>query len=81
MCIFKATTKPVSIEAILWTGDNTDSVNEFLDGNGYVKGAYVDIGTNEGGLRVASINDYIVKDTQGNAFPCKPDVFKATYDY
>tara|TARA_R110002050_G_scaffold59870_3_gene133328 strand:- start:586 stop:897 length:312 start_codon:yes stop_codon:yes gene_type:complete len=29
---------------------------------------------------VASIGDYIIKGVQGEFYPCKPDIFKQTYD-
>lgn len=70
--------KPVTVEAILWHGGNAGEVEKFLDGNGYVKGIYVDIGTLEG-LMVASIGDMIIKGVKGECYPCKPDIFKQTY--
>lgn len=30
---------------------------------------------------VASIGDWIIKGIQGELYPCKPDIFKATYDF
>lgn len=29
---------------------------------------------------VASIGDYIIKGVQGEFYPCKPDIFEATYE-
>lgn len=29
---------------------------------------------------VASVGDYIIKGIQGEFYPCKPDIFTATYD-
>ena len=29
---------------------------------------------------VASLGDYIIKGIQGELYPCKPDIFKATYE-
>lgn len=80
MDIIHATTKPLEVTAIIWTGHNPGDVSLFLEDNGYVKGTYVDIGT-EQGLRVASIGDYIVRTAKGGFYPCKPDIFKATYDF
>ena len=77
--------KPVVIEAIKWTGENPDEVQEFLfNGNthasdGWVKGQYVDIGTPEG-LMVASIGDWIIRGVKGEHYPCKPDIFEMTYE-
>ncbi len=71
--------KPVVIDAVQWTGDNTEDVQSFIGDFGYVKGMYVDIGTLEG-LMVASIGDYIIKGIKGEVYPCKPDIFEATYE-
>jgi len=30
--------------------------------------------------QTASIGDYIIKGIQGEFYPCKPDIFKLTYD-
>jgi len=70
--------KPVAVEAIKWTGRNRTEVDEFLDGNGYTKGNYVDIGTLEG-LMVASVGDMIIRGIKGEFYPCREDIFKATY--
>ena len=32
------------------------------------------------GSMVANINDYIIKGIQGEFYPCKPDIFEATYE-
>ena len=77
--------KPVTVDAIKWTGENADEVQAFLhDGHphaasGWVKGIYVEIGTLEG-LMVASQGDWIIKGVKGEFYPCKPDIFEATYD-
>lgn len=76
--------KPVEIEAIQWTEDNADEVQAFLmtgefAANGWVKGRYVNIGTLEG-LMVASPGDWIIRGVKGEHYPCKPDIFEATYE-
>lgn len=77
--------KPVVIEAIQWTGENAEEVQEFLHNghefaaDGWVKGQYVDIGTLEG-LMVASIGDWIIKGVAGEFYPIKADIFRKTYD-
>jgi len=70
--------KPVAIEAVQWDGYNKKEIEKFIGDNGFVKGAYVDIGTLEG-LMVASEGDYIIKGIKGEFYPCKPDIFKQTY--
>lgn len=72
--------KPVVIEAIVWTGDNLKDVLTFSDK------AYIDadnytlkIETLEG-THVATRGDYIIKGVKGEFYPCKPDIFKRTYE-
>ncbi len=38
-----------------------------------------EIVTLEGTMR-AEVGDYIITGVQGERYPCKPDIFKATYD-
>jgi len=77
--------KPVVIEAIQWTGENSEEVQRFLHNghefaaDGWVKGRYVEIETLEG-LMVASVGDWIIKGVVGEFYPCKPDIFEATYE-
>lgn len=40
---------------------------------------WVEIETLEGTMR-ASHGDYIIKGIQGEIYPCKPDIFKETYE-
>jgi hypothetical protein len=37
------------------------------------------IPTLEGDMN-ASVGDYIIKGVQGEFYPCKPDIFEATYE-
>ena len=32
------------------------------------------------GLHLANPNDWIIKGVKGEFYPCKPDIFEATYD-
>ncbi|HBY72961.1 MAG TPA: hypothetical protein DEG06_12035 [Lachnospiraceae bacterium] len=32
------------------------------------------------GVMEASVGDYIIKGIKGEFYPCKPDIFEATYD-
>lgn len=45
-------------------------------GNPYGK---ITIETLEGDM-TASINDWIIKGIKGEFYPCKPDIFEATYE-
>lgn len=32
------------------------------------------------GIMIANVGDYIIKGVRGELYPCKPDIFKETYD-
>jgi hypothetical protein len=73
--------KPVVIEAMQWTGKNFDSLTLFCN---KIKSAYIPTGeltieTLEGNM-TASVGDYIIKGVKGEFYPCKPDIFEATYE-
>lgn len=72
--------KPVVVEAIQFTGFNFDEIESFVGGD-YGKDAEGNhvIATLEGAMRV-SIKDFIIKGVKGEFYPCKPDIFKATYE-
>lgn len=78
---FKATKKPVTVEAILYTGDN---ILEIYDFTCDCAACHADVGmaisTLEGDM-IANIGDYIIKGVNGEFYPCKPDIFEKTYDF
>lgn len=87
--IRKYTKKPVTIEAIQWTGENTDKVLDFItevplsETDKIIKTAIVDnydlyIKTLEGMMK-ADMGDYIIKGVEGEFYPCKPNIFNKTY--
>jgi hypothetical protein len=80
--------KPVVIEAVLW--DETQETLKALLLIGFTPSGYsshtsqeyvrkLDIWTPEGTMR-ANKGDYIIKGIKGEFYPCKPDIFKATYE-
>lgn len=81
--------KPVVIEAFqlinLIKGDNIPGwlIEEWYAGNisliGNEEGISADINTLEGVMH-ASPGDYIIKGVHGELYPCKPDIFEATYE-
>lgn len=76
--------KQIKIEAVQWTGDNTWEVAKFLaTGSRDFKvdsaKETVEIETLEG-IMTASKYDYIIKGIKGEFYPCKPDIFEATYE-
>jgi hypothetical protein len=71
--------RPVTVEAIEWTGDNTQEMAAFA-GDAYVdRAGAAHIATLEGDMR-ATVGDFIIKGVQGEFYPCKPDIFAATYE-
>ena len=64
------------IEIINWT---TDYINIEIntDENDNIIGMIIP--TLEGAMK-ASMNDYIIKGIQGEFYPCKPEIFEATYE-
>ena len=72
--------KPVVIEAVEFNGFNFGELEHFIGGD-YGKNEQGEsvIATLEGALKI-SIGDYIIKGVKGEFYPCKPDIFKATYE-
>jgi hypothetical protein len=72
--------KPVVIEAVQWDGSNYDEIGDFMELNATLQiGDDFIIPTLEGEMR-ASPGDWIIKGVKGEFYPCKPDIFAATYE-
>ena len=86
--------KPVIIEAIQYTGSNGTEIMTFVgrqlqeskppsameyDKDIPNKAYYIIIPTLEGYMKALK-GDYIIKGIKGEVYPCKPDVFKSTYN-
>jgi hypothetical protein len=79
--------KPVVIEAVQWTGeffDCDDMPNWLIDaceGGDVTDGDLQSktIATLEGDHR-CSPGDWIIRGVKGELYPCKPDIFEATYE-
>ncbi len=76
--------KPIVINAIKWTGN----IDEIVDGlqvkNEFPRFPYLlnnelIIPTLEGTMR-ADIGDYIIRGIQNELYPCKPQIFEASYE-
>ena len=88
------TKKPVTIEAIQWTGKNLREVITFTDDHPDTRSHHADMAweayanlvardglkiyTLEGEL-LANVGDWIIRGVKGEYYPCKPDIFAATY--
>jgi hypothetical protein len=72
--------KPVEIEAVQFTGTNGDEIAEFMGcQHPCIENGALLIGTLEGVMRVYPC-DWIIKGITGEFYPCKPEIFRATYD-
>ncbi|WP_444893621.1 hypothetical protein ACJJIE_03810 [Microbulbifer sp. TRSA001] len=87
--------KPVVIDAIQWTGDNLKEVigftgkserfdewfSSFEDYEDFVKNDnnIFKVFTLEGTMD-AEPGDWILRGVAGEHYPCKPDIFKQTYE-
>lgn len=82
--------KPVVIDAFKWTGDVNQTedpnwiVEAIKDGRIYFEGhgtenVLMRIDTLEG-VMAANRGDFIIRGVKGEIYPCKPDIFKATYE-
>ena len=73
--------KPVTVEAVQWTGENHAEMCEFIDPEVFEIFPRVGlvIHTLEGDHH-ASLGDYIIKGVNGEFYPCKPDIFAKTYE-
>lgn len=72
--------KPVVIEAVQLTVENVEEIVKFCEGNlkhHPLTGCVIE--TLEGNM-LASKGDFIIKGVQGEFYPCKPDIFKQTYE-
>ena len=84
--------KPVVIEAMQWSGGPEAAspiVGWVLDGGGAARWYEADpdgmgypeciaVDTMEGVMR-ADLGDWIIRGVAGEFYPCKPDIFAATY--
>lgn len=82
--------RPVKVEAIPWTGTNLEEIKDFVGdalhyevppaSNGVFCPPVVSIQTYRGNMEVSQM-DYIIRGVNGEFCPCKPDIFKRTYDF
>ena len=73
--------KPVVIEAIQFTKNTVSACLKFCEDeasfNSEVPCLHID--TLEGEM-IANNDDWIIKGIKGEFYPCKPDIFEATYE-
>jgi len=73
--------KPIVIEAIQWILDNKEEIENFVGRElDYCEGdTGLVIPTLEGNM-IAYCHDWIIEGINGEFYPCKPDIFKKTYE-
>lgn len=87
--------KPVVINAIQWTGDNIEDVlmftgkhpkwdTWFKNMDDYIHHVRLEHNTFKvftlEGVMTANQGDWIIRGVKGEHYPCKPDIFEATYE-
>ncbi len=86
--------KPVVIDAVRWEGEwkrIIEWMESFVLPGHFLfpigdnppltvnKNGYLEIHTLEGTMR-ADLGDWIIRGIKGEFYPCKPDIFEATYE-
>lgn len=81
--------KPIVIEAMQWTGDNTAALRSWTDGNfqpldpedrGANPDATAQVFVDANGVWCPiELGEWIIRDSKG-FYPCKADIFAETYD-
>jgi len=76
--------KPIIIDAIQWNGSNMAEILTLSSSEGKefehdIFSGLLTIETLEGDM-VAQEGDWIIRGIKGELYPCKPDIFEATYD-
>lgn len=82
--------KPVEVEAVQWDGsrDHATTIIDWIDAHGGTakyeqpflgQPAHIAIRTLEGEM-LTSVLDFVIKGVQDEFYPCRADIFKATYD-
>ena len=70
--------KPVTIEAVQFASlDDVEDCLQFCGGE--LQDGEIVIHTLEGDMK-AHLRDWIIKGVQGEFYPCKPDIFRQTYE-
>jgi hypothetical protein len=77
--------RPVVVKAVRWTGDNWPEIARFHRGDAFTTTRYPDgscrlnIATLEGVMQ-AEPGDWVIEGVKHEVYPCKPDIFEATYE-
>lgn len=75
--------KPVIFDVILWDGGNKIEVEKFMGqkiNHAYTPTSVILMIPTLEGYMSAYKGDIIIKGVKGEYYPCKPDIFEATYE-
>jgi hypothetical protein len=81
----KVRKRPIAVEAMQYTGGNRRELQRWMVDSAQASAQSADtddrfrIATLEGEMTV-SVGDWVIKGIQGEFYPCKPDIFLATYE-
>lgn len=82
--VMKYRKRPVEIEAIQLLEETFDECLEFIGADNLGDGTSQDelciVIETLGGNMLAWEEDWIIKGVKGEFYPCKPDIFKMTYE-
>jgi len=76
--------KPVVIEAVQVCPERSEELRDFVNGGRdclirHIPNFHVSIITLEGTM-TGNEGDWIIRGVKGELYPCKPDIFDATYE-
>ena len=71
--------KPIEIDALRLTPTNGLDVSTWCGGQYQPAPNHVLIRTLEGTMQ-ADVGDYVIRGVKGEHYPCKPDIFEASYE-
>ncbi|MFH1559803.1 MAG: hypothetical protein ABID84_00075 [Chloroflexota bacterium] len=72
---------PVVVEAVQWwPGDQVEGVVEGTYQDGPFEGRKFAVIVTLEGEHMVSPGDFIITGVKGERYPCKPDIFDATYE-
>ena len=72
--------KPISVEAVQYTGKNFDEVQSFCI-DAFIEDGWLYVPTLEGDMRAPSkAGDYVIKGIKGEFYICEKKIFEEMYE-
>ena len=72
--------KPVVIEAVKWKKDNWSEIKRFCPTALLTEDTVNIMIPALEGIMQANVHDWIIKGVKGEFYPCRNDIFEATYE-